>query len=139
MKRILHSFKTGAVKLVETPCPQVKPGHLLIQTGCSLISPGTEKMLIDFGKASILEKIRQQPDKVKMVLDKIKTDGLLPTLEAVQSKLDQEIPLGYCNVGTVLEVGEGVGEFSVGDRVVSNGSHAEVVLVPKNLCCKVPD
>ncbi len=139
MKRILHSFKTGVIKLVETPCPQVKAGHLLIQTGCSLISPGTEKMLIDFGKASLLEKIRQQPDKVKMVLDKIKTDGLLPTLEAVQSKLDQAMPLGYCNVGTVLEVGEGVSEFSVGDRVVSNGSHAEVVLAPKNLCCKVPD
>ena len=139
MKRILHSFKTGMIEIVETPCPQVKPGHLLIQTSRSLISPGTEKMLIDFGKASIIEKIRRQPDKVRMVLDKIKTDGVLPALEAVRNKLDQPIPLGYCNVGTILEVGEGVSEWSVGDRVVSNGSHAEIVAVPKNLCCKIPD
>lgn len=139
MRRILQSLKTGITEVVETPCPQNKAGHVLIQTHCSLISPGTEKMLLDFGKGSVIDKIRQQPDKVRMVFEKIKTDGLLPTIEAVRDKLDQMIPLGYCNVGTILEIGQGVSDFAVGDRVVSNGAHSEIVCVPKNLCCKIPD
>jgi predicted dehydrogenase/threonine dehydrogenase-like Zn-dependent dehydrogenase len=96
-------------------------------------------MLVEFGKANYLEKARQQPDKVRMVLDKLKTDGLMPTIESVRSKLDQPIPMGYCNVGEVLEVGAGVIGFQVGDRVASNGNHAEVVCVPANLCAKVPE
>jgi len=96
-------------------------------------------MLIEFGKVGWIEKARQQPDKVRTVLDKLKIDGLVPTLEAVLNKLDQPLPLGYCNLGRVLEVGAGVSEFAVGDRVVSNGKHAEVVSVPVNLCAKVPD
>nr|WP_246853938.1 bi-domain-containing oxidoreductase [Vibrio crassostreae] len=94
-------------------------------------------MLIDFGKANFIDKARQQPDKVKMVLGKIKTDGLMPTVDAVRSKLDQPLPLGYCNVGTVLDSGDT--GFDIGTRIVSNGNHAEVVRVPKNLCAKVPD
>ena len=85
-------------------------------------------MLTDFGRASMLSKARQQPDKVKMVLDKVKTDGLATTIEAVRSKLDQPLPLGYCNVGRVLEA-PGT-NFKVGERVVSNGHHAQVVRVP---------
>jgi threonine dehydrogenase-like Zn-dependent dehydrogenase len=139
MKQILQNLKTGETELAEIPCPQVKAGHLLIRTHTSLISAGTERMLVDFGKANLIDKARQQPDKVRQVLDKVKTDGLLPTIDAVRSKLDQPIPLGYCNVGTVLEVGKGVDGFEVGDRVVSNGSHAQVVRVPKNLCVKIPD
>ncbi len=96
-------------------------------------------MLVEFGKAGWIEKARQQPDRVKMVVDKIRTDGLFPTLEAVLNKLDQPLPLGYCNVGVAMEIGDGVRGFAVGDRVVSNGHHAEVVSVPKNLCAKVPD
>lgn len=96
-------------------------------------------MLVEFGKAGWLEKARQQPDKVRMVLDKIKTDGLQPTLEAVFNKLDQPLPLGYCNVGRVTELGGGVAGLELGDRVISNGKHAEVVSVPINLCAKVPD
>ncbi|GAM73811.1 putatve zinc-binding dehydrogenase [Vibrio ishigakensis] len=88
-------------------------------------------MLVDFGKASLLDKARQQPDKVKMVLEKVQTDGLMTTLEAVQSKLAQPLPLGYCNVGVINSVGNGVGSFKEGDRVVSNGPHADVVRVPK--------
>src|SRR5205085_1560358 len=76
---------------------------------------------------------------VRQVLEKMKTDGLGATLQAVENKLDQPLPLGYCNVGVVLDVGRGVTGFASGDRVVSNGKHAEVVSVPKNLCCKVPD
>ncbi|MES2218846.1 MAG: bi-domain-containing oxidoreductase [Pseudomonadota bacterium] len=139
MKQILQSLKNGNTSVLDIPCPQLKSGHVLIRTQKSLISSGTEKMLVNFGKASTLEKIRQQPDKVKMVFDKIKTDGLAATLDAVRSKLDQLLPMGYCNVGIVTAVGAGVSEFAVGDRVVSNGAHAELVSVPKNLCCKVPD
>src|SRR5207248_6799682 len=95
--------------------------------------------LVEFGKASLLEKARQQPDKVRTVLDKIGTDGLLPTIEAVRNKLDQPLALGYCNAGVVIEVGEGVTGFKVGDRVASNGRHAETVCVPSNLCAKIPD
>lgn len=139
MKQILQSLKTGATEIVEIPSPQIKPGHLLIRTTQSLISPGTERMLVDFGKASLLDKARQQPDKVRMMFDKIKTDGLLSTLDAVRAKLDQKIPMGYCNVGTVVALGQHCEGFSLGDRVVSNGAHAEIVCVPKNLCCKIPD
>ena len=96
-------------------------------------------MLVDFGKASYFEKARQQPEKVKMVMEKVVTDGLVTTIDAVQSKLAQPLPLGYCNVGIVSEVGDGVTGFKVGDRVISNGSHADVVKVPKNLCALIPD
>ncbi|MFZ1640658.1 MAG: zinc-binding alcohol dehydrogenase, partial [Candidatus Contendobacter sp.] len=139
MKQILQSLKTGATELADAPCPAVQHGQLLIQTRRTLISAGTERMLVEFGKAGWIEKARQQPDKVLMVLDKIKTDGLLPTVEAVFNKLDQPLPLGYCNVGAVLETGPGVTGFAPGDRVASNGKHAEAVSVPVNLCAKVPD
>jgi predicted dehydrogenase/threonine dehydrogenase-like Zn-dependent dehydrogenase len=95
-------------------------------------------MIVEFGKAGWLAKARQQPDKVKMVVNKVRSDGLLPTIEAVRSKLDQPVALGYSNVGTVVEVGQGVTGFSVGDRVVSNGPHAEMVAVAANLCARVP-
>ncbi|PKP09959.1 MAG: dehydrogenase [Bacteroidetes bacterium HGW-Bacteroidetes-3] len=104
-----------------------------------MVSLGTEKMLVEFGKANFLQKARQQPDKVKMVLDKVITDGLKPTLDAVFNKLSQPLPLGYCNVGEVVAVGRDVTEFNIGDRVASNGNHAEYVLVPKNLVAKIPD
>ena len=119
MKQILQNLSNGQTELAEVPSPQVKAGQLLIRTLASLVSAGTERMLVDFGKASFIEKARQQPEKVRMVLDKVKTDGIMPTLEAVRNKLDQPLPMGYCNVGTVLEVGTGVSGFSAGDRVAS--------------------
>jgi predicted dehydrogenase/threonine dehydrogenase-like Zn-dependent dehydrogenase len=139
MKQILQSLKTGATEIAEVPVPRVGRGQLLISTSHTLVSAGTERMMVDFGKAGWIDKARQQPDKVSMVLDKIKTDGLQPTLEAVFNKLDQPLPLGYCNMGRVAEMGAGVAGFAVGDRVISNGKHAEVVSVPINLCAKVPD
>ena len=96
-------------------------------------------MLVEFGRAGWIEKARRQPDKVKMVLDKIRTDGVMPTLEAVLNKLNQPMPLGYCNVGRAMAIGEGVKGFSLGDRIASNGKHAEAVSVPANLCARVPD
>lgn len=139
MKQIIQDLKSGATILEEVPVPQVKAGYVLIQTTRSLVSLGTERMLVEFGKANLVDKARQQPDKVKQVLDKIKTDGLQPTLEAVFNKLGQPLPLGYCNAGRVIAVGKGVTEFVVGDRVASNGNHAEFVCVPKNLVAKIPD
>lgn len=139
MKQIIQDLKNGATILEEVPVPQVKGGCVLIKTTRTLVSLGTERMLVEFGKANLIDKARQQPDKVKQVLDKIKTDGLQPTLEAVFNKLGQPLPLGYCNVGKVVAVGRGVTEFQVGDRVASNGNHAEYVCVPQNLVAKIPD
>ena len=137
MKQILQDLKTGETLVEEVPCPHVSGGAVLIDTKVTLVSAGTERMLIDFGKGNLIQKAQQQPDKVKQALEKVKTDGLMPTLDAVKNKLDTPLPLGYCNVGTVIESGaEG---FQEGDRVVSNGKHAEVVSVPKNLCAKIPD
>jgi predicted dehydrogenase/threonine dehydrogenase-like Zn-dependent dehydrogenase len=139
MKQILQSLKTGATEVADVPCPAAGCGKLLIGTTRTLVSAGTERMMIEFGKAGWIDKARQQPDKVRMVLDKIRTDGLMPTVDAVFNKLDQPLPLGYCNTGRVLEVGAGVTAFAAGDRVISNGKHAEAVSVPVNLCAKVPD
>ena len=139
MKQIIQSFKTGSTVLEEVPAPAIRRGCVLIQTTRTLVSIGTERMLVEFGKANMLQKARQQPDRVKQVLDKIKTDGLKPTLNAVFNKLGQPLPLGYCNVGKVIATGEGVTEFKAGDRVASNGPHAEFVCIPKNLVASIPD
>lgn len=139
MKQVLQSLNSGETAVEEIPCPLNKAKSLLIETKKTLVSAGTERMLLEFGKASIFGKIKQQPDKVKMVIQKIKTDGLSTTLQAVKDKLDQPLPLGYCNVGVAREVGAEVSGYQVGDRVISNGSHAEMVRVPQNLCAKIPD
>jgi len=138
MRQVLQSLSNGNTSLVEVPAPTAPGGGLLIRTACSLISAGTERMLLDFGRAGWIERARQQPEKVRQVLDKIRTDGLIATAEAVRSKLDVPVPLGYCNVGLVTEMGADVRGFAVGDRVVSNGPHAEWVAVPRNLCARVP-
>ncbi len=139
MQQLCQNLKDGKTEIVHVPVPGVQPGHLLVRTTYSLISAGTERMLVDFARAGYLAKARQQPEKVRQVLDKIRTDGLAPTLQSVAAKLDQPMPMGYCNVGRVLAVGEGVDGFSVGDRVASNGPHAEVVMAPKNLAARIPD
>jgi predicted dehydrogenase/threonine dehydrogenase-like Zn-dependent dehydrogenase len=139
MKQVLQDMAAGGTTVAQAPLTQISRGHLLVLSTVSLISAGTERMLVGFGKASYIEKARQQPEKVKMVFEKIQTDGLMTTIEAVRSKLAQPLPLGYCNVGVVAEVGAGVDGFQVGDRVVSNGPHADVVKVSKNLCARIPD
>lgn len=137
MKQLLQSLKDGASTVADLPAPQCGAGKVLIQTSISLVSAGTERMLVEFGKGSLVQKARSQPDKVKQVLEKARSDGVAATYEAVRSKLDQPVALGYCNVGRVIESrAEG---FSPGDRVVSNGQHAQVVSVPKNLCARIPD
>jgi len=137
MRQILQSLKNGDTSIVEAPTPQNLVGHLLIKSNTSLVSAGTERMLINFGKANYLTKARQQPDKVKQVLNKINTDGVLATFDSVRSKLDQPIPLGYCNSGVIVDCQSTA--FKVGERVISNGAHADFVRVPENLCAKIPD
>lgn len=139
MKQIIQDLKSGETILEDVPAPMVRRGAVLIRTHRSLVSLGTERMLVEFGKAGYLEKARQQPEKVKQVLEKIKSDGLRPTIEAVFRKLGEPLPLGYCNVGEVIAVGQGVNDFKIGDRVASNGHHAEVVCIGQNLVAKIPD
>jgi predicted dehydrogenase/threonine dehydrogenase-like Zn-dependent dehydrogenase len=139
VKQIIQDLKNGNTILEEVPAPNVKAGYLLIETTRSLVSLGTERMLVEFGKSSLIQKARQQPDKVKEVINKVKTDGLQPTINAVLNKLGQPLPLGYCNVGTVIAVGKGVEGFAIGDRVASNGPHAEYVCIPKNLVVQIPE
>jgi len=139
MQQLLQSLADGRVLLEEIPVPSPASTAILIRTSRSLISSGTERMLVEFGRAGWISKIQQQPEKARQVIDKMRTDGVLATLEAVRSKLDQPIQLGYCNVGRVVETGSGAPEFRIGDRVVSNGSHAEFVAVGRNLCARIPD
>src|SRR5207245_860156 len=119
MKQVVQNLKSGALELLDVPCPRVSAGHLLIQTRATVISAGTERMLVEFGRAGLVAKARQQPEKVRQVFDKIKSDGFLPTLEAVLFKLDEPLALGYCNAGVVIEAGDNVRRFLIGDRVVS--------------------
>ena len=139
MKQLTQRLNDGVTEIIEVPIPRCGSGIVLIRSNKSLVSLGTEKMLVDFGKGSFLQKAKQQPDKVKEVIAKVKTDGLAPTIATIKNKLEQPIPLGYCNVGTVIEVGRDVTEFKVGDRVASNGPHSEYVSVPKNLVAKIPE
>lgn len=137
MKQLLQSLKDGSTEVADVPAPQLNHGQVLIRSHVSLVSAGTERMLVDFGKANLIQKARSQPDKVRMVFEKARTDGIGATYDAVRSKLDQPLALGYCNVGQVIESrAEG---FAPGHRMVSNGKHAEIVAVPRNLCARVPD
>ena len=119
MKQVLQDLSNGRTLVEEVPVPVAGRGQLLIRSRRSLVSAGTERMLVEFGKAGLLEKARQQPDKVRMVLDKIRTDGLLPTVESIRSKLGQPLPMGYCNVGEVIAVEESseiIGEVVNGEE-----------------------
>lgn len=139
MKQIVQNLSSGSTDIVTAPAPMPSSKKILVCSKATLISAGTERMLVGFGKASYVEKARQQPEKVKLVLEKIKVDGLWTTINAVKSKLDQPLPLGYCNVGIVTQVGSDVDNFKSGDRVVSNASHSDVVSIGKNLCALIPD
>lgn len=139
MKQVLQSLSDGRTTVADVPAPGPRRGHLQIVTSTSLVSPGTERMLVDFGRGNLINKARQQPDKVNQAIEKMKTDGIAATLDAIRSKLDQPLALGYCNVGRVSAVGADCPGFEVGDRVASNGKHAEVTVAAKNLCAKIPD
>ena len=143
MKQILQSFKTGELWLAEVPAPLCKARGVVVQVQASFVSAGTEKMLAEFAKKGLVGKALQMPDQVKKVLRKMKTEGVMATLEKVQAKLDQPIPLGYSAAGFVVEAGRDSGDVKVGDRVAVGGAgfanHAEYDYVPRNLVVKIPD
>lgn len=137
MRQLIQHLGSGRTELVDAPAPGPRRGRLLVRASRSLVSLGTERMLVEFGRAGWLSKARQQPEKFRAVLAKVRTEGLFPTLAAVRSKLAQPIPLGYCHVGEVLDAGQVPG-FAVGDRVVSNSPHAEVVSADPAFAARVP-
>jgi len=144
MKQVIQNTRDGKLGLREVPRPQARPGHLLVQTRASLISAGTERMLVDFAQKSLAGKAKARPDLVKKVLDKARRDGIGATLRSVLARLDEPLPLGYSAAGTVLEVGaELEGAFRVGQRVAVAGAglanHAELNVVPRNLAAPIPD
>jgi threonine dehydrogenase-like Zn-dependent dehydrogenase len=143
MKQLIQSFKTGELGLFEVPAPICQENGALVQTTVSLVSAGTEKMLVDFAKKSMLAKAKDRPDLVKQVVDKMKKEGVRNTLEKVFTKLDTPIPLGYSSAGKIIEVGSNIDGFNIGDRVACGGAgyanHSEINYVPKNLMVKIPD
>lgn len=143
MKQLIQSFKTGELGLFDVPAPVCEINGALVQTTVSLVSAGTEKMLVDFAKKSMLAKAKDRPDLVKQVIDKMKKEGVRNTLEKVFTKLDTPIPLGYSLAGRVVEVGSELSGLNIGDRVACGGAgyanHAEINYVPKNLMVKIPD
>ncbi|MEY3950022.1 MAG: hypothetical protein RJB43_1377, partial [Verrucomicrobiota bacterium] len=137
MRQIVQQLGSGRTELVDVPAPGPRRGRLLVRATRSLVSLGTERMLVEFGRGSWLSKARQQPEKLRAVLAKIRAEGFFATLSAVRSKLAQPIPLGYCHVGQVLDAGEVPG-FAAGDRVVSNSPHAEVVSASPAFAARIP-
>ncbi len=137
MLQVVQDINSGQTIVTEVPQPQNLPHHSLIKASYSLISSGTEKSLVKFGKSGLVGKALNQPEKVKMVLEKVRTEGIAATYSAVRSKLDEPMELGYCSVGTIHEAE--VGGFPIGTRVISNGKHASIVRVPNNLIAPIPD
>jgi predicted dehydrogenase len=139
VKSISQSLESGEIALLDSPTPAVGAHTLLIRTTRSVISAGTERMLLEFGRGGWLAKAKSQPDRVRQVLNKARTDGVAATVDAVRAKLATPIAPGYCNAGVVIETGAGVTGFAPGDRVVSNGPHAEFVSVAETLVARIPD
>lgn len=144
MKQVIQSTRTGKLALKEVPSPRVRGGHLLVRTQASLISAGTERMIIDFARKTLAAKASARPDLVRKVIDKARRDGIAATFRAVMARLDEPLPLGYSAAGEVLAVGAGLeGAFRIGDRVAMAGAglanHAELNVVPRNLAARLPD
>ena len=143
MKQILQNARTGALTLIEVPAPAVGRGQVLVRNAFSVMSPGTEKMAMDFARKSMLGKARSRPDLVGQVTRKLRQEGPLPTYRTVMNRLDAPQPLGYASAGIVEKVGKGVSAFGPGDRVACAGAgyanHAELVVVPENLVASVPE
>ena len=137
LRQIVQHLGSGRTELLDVPAPGPRRGRLLVRATRSLVSLGTERMLVEFGRGNWLSKARQQPEKFRAVLAKIRTEGLFATVTAVRSKLGQPIPLGYCHVGQVLDAGDVPG-FAAGDRVVSNSPHAEAVSASPAFVARIP-
>ena len=138
MRQIVQHLGSGRTELLDVPAPGPRRGRLLVRATRSLVSLGTERMLVEFGRGGWLSKARQQPEKFRAVIAKVRSEGFFATVSAVRSKLAQPIPLGYCHVGQVLDTGA-VSGFAAGDRVVSNSPHAEVILADPAFAARIPD
>lgn len=142
MKQIVQSFKTGKLSVVDVPPPSLRPEGVLVRTAASLVSAGTERMLVEFAEKNLVQKARARPDLVRQVVDKAQREGVLTTVDSVRNRLDQPLPLGYSTAGIVVEVGREAGVFQVGERVACAGggyaSHAEMTYVPRTLAVKLP-
>jgi predicted dehydrogenase len=139
MQQVLQPIDGGATEVVEAPIPPCGPHEVLVANRFSLISAGTERSTVELAKTSLLQKARKRPDHVRRVLEKVRQEGLLTTIRQVRAKLATPMPLGYSSAGVVIDVGDNVRHFHVGDRVASNGPHAGVVAVGENLCARVPE
>jgi predicted dehydrogenase/threonine dehydrogenase-like Zn-dependent dehydrogenase len=139
VKQVVQSYRTGDTALMDVPAPVVKDHCVLIQNAASAISAGTERMIIELARKSLLGKARERPDHVRRVLQKLAQEGFFTTLAQVSAKLDEPLALGYSSAGVVLACGAGVQAFKPGDRVASNGPHAGVVCVPAHLCALLPE
>lgn len=143
MKQVLQNMRSGETIVAEVPIPVPQAGEVLVQTAASLVSAGTERMLVEFAEKSLVGKARSRPDLARQVLDKARREGLLTTLEATFNRLDQPMALGYSSAGTIIDLGEGVQGLRIGQRVACAGGgyavHAEYAAVPKNLITRLPD
>jgi predicted dehydrogenase/threonine dehydrogenase-like Zn-dependent dehydrogenase len=143
MKQLLQNLRNGETSVIDVPIPVVKPGMALVHTQASLVSAGTERMLVEFAEKSLLGKARSRPDLVRQMIDKARREGLLSTIEAAFNRLDQPMPLGYSSSGIIETVGDDLQGFRVGQRVACAGGgyavHAEYALVPRNLLTSLPD
>ena len=143
MLQVVQNVRNGQLELREVPPPALLPGGLLVRTAASIISPGTEKMVLELGKKSLLGKARERPDLVRQVINRARTHGIAKTVQSVMSKMDQALQLGYSAAGVVLEIGAGVVDIKIGDRVAIAGAgyacHAEVNFVPRNLTALIPN
>lgn len=143
MKQVIQSFESGELVVADVPPPVLRPGGILVRTGASLVSAGTERMVVDFAEKNLIQKAQARPDLVKQVIDKAQRDGLINTFDAVRNRLSQPLALGYSIAGEVVEVGSEATDYRVGDRVACAGggfaSHAEMTYIPRNLAVKMPE
>jgi predicted dehydrogenase len=143
MKQIVQSIKNGEILVIDAPVPDLLPGCVLVQNAASLVSAGTERHAVEFSQKNLLQKAKARPDLVKQFMDKAKRDGVISAFDAVKTRLDQPLPLGYSTAGFIMAVGQGVTEYRIEEEVACAGvgyaNHAEIVCVPKNLVAKVPE
>ncbi len=143
MLQVLQNLRSGETRVVEIPIPTPNAGEALVRNAASLVSAGTERMLVSFAEKNMLGKARSRPDLVRQVLDKARREGAIPTMQAAINRLEQPMPLGYSSAGTIMALGDGMEGFRVGQRVACAGGgyavHAEYVTIPRNLLTPLPD
>jgi threonine dehydrogenase-like Zn-dependent dehydrogenase len=142
MKQILQDARTGEIAVAEVPAPQLLPGCVLVRVATSVVSAGTERASSEFASKNLLQKAKARPDLVRDVLAKVQRDGIASAWNAVRSRLDQPLALGYSSAGTVVAVSEGITDIVVGERVACAGAgyanHAEFACIPRLLLAKIP-